>query len=169
VLIITPNQPQLLVSSMAPHLSKDLHNRVVKWWMERGMTYRELAIMAGCSIGMIYTILDYHYTYGQSTNPLSEHTGWPCLLDAGDSIFLDQLLEREPMLYLDEIWRKLEILLSLLLLYNTLLSDLISPERLYQNKHRNGMIICVLFGKGRWLNMTTLTVSYFLTRVLSTT
>jgi transposase len=74
------------------------------------MTYRELALMAGCSIGTIYTILDYHYTYGhgQSTNPLSEHTGQPRLLDAGDSIFLDQLLEREPMLYLDEILSRLE-------------------------------------------------------------
>jgi transposase len=41
--------------------------------MERGMTYRELANMAECSIGTIYTILDYHHTYGQSTNPLSEN------------------------------------------------------------------------------------------------
>jgi transposase len=95
---------------MAPHFSKDLRDRVVKWWMERGMTYRELALMAGCSIGTIYTILDYHYTYGhgQSTNPLSERTGQPRLLDAGDSIFLDQLLERGPMLYLDEILSRLE-------------------------------------------------------------
>jgi transposase len=93
---------------MAPHLSKDLHDQVVKWRMEKGMSYRELAYLEDCSIGTIYTILNYHYTYGQSTNPLSERTGWPHLLDAGDIIFLDQLLERESMLYLDEILSRLE-------------------------------------------------------------
>ena len=88
---------------MALHMSKDLRDRVVKWRMEMGMTYRQLAEMAGCSIGTIYTILAYHKTYGQSTNPLAECTGRPRLLDQDDVAFIDQLLEREPMLYLDEI------------------------------------------------------------------
>src|SRR5258705_1317233 len=76
--------------------------------MERGMSYRQLAGMRGCSIGTIRTILYYHNTYGQSTNPLSEHTGRPHLPDEGDTIFLDQLLQREPMPYLDEISSRLE-------------------------------------------------------------
>jgi transposase len=92
---------------MAPHLSKDLRDQVVKWWMEMGMPYRQLAEMAGCSIGTIHTILSYHKTYGQSTNPLAERTGWPLLLDQDDITFIDQLLEQEPMLYLDEISSKL--------------------------------------------------------------
>ena len=44
----------------------------------------------------------------QLCNPLLECTGQPHLLDAGDIISLDQLLEREPMLYLDEIISRLE-------------------------------------------------------------
>jgi transposase len=93
---------------MAPHLSKDLCDHVVKWWMESGMTYRELANLAECSIGTICTILSYYKTYGQSTNPLAERTGWPRLLDQDDRVFIDQLLEREPLLYLDEISSRLE-------------------------------------------------------------
>jgi transposase len=81
---------------MAPHLSKDrVRDRVVKWRMESGMNYCELANLAECSIGTICTILSYYKTYGQSTNPLTECTGQPCLLDQDDRVFIDQLLERE--------------------------------------------------------------------------
>jgi transposase len=93
---------------MAPHLSKDLRDRVVNWRMEHGLSYRELANLAKCSIGTISNIFYYHSTYGQSTNPLSERIGRPRLLDDGDMTFLDQLLDREPTLYLDEILVKLE-------------------------------------------------------------
>jgi transposase len=64
--------------------------------------------LAECSIGTICTILSYYKTYGQSTNPLAERTGQPHLLDQDDRVFIDQLLEREPLLYLDEISSRLE-------------------------------------------------------------
>ena len=93
---------------MAPHLLKDLCDCVVKWRMESGMTYRELVNLAECSIGTICTTLSYYKTYGQSTNPLAERTGQPCLLNQDDRVFTDQLLKKEPLLYLDEISSRLE-------------------------------------------------------------
>jgi hypothetical protein len=45
------------VRSMAPHLSKDLHDRVVKWRTDHCYTYRKLADLAGCSIETIANIL----------------------------------------------------------------------------------------------------------------
>ncbi|KAF8808608.1 hypothetical protein BYT27DRAFT_7096000, partial [Phlegmacium glaucopus] len=54
---------------MAPHLLKDLHDCIVKWWSDHGYMYQKLADLAGCSIGTITNILTYHNHYGTSVNP----------------------------------------------------------------------------------------------------
>jgi transposase len=92
---------------MVRPLSKDLRDRVVRWRIEDGKTYRELAHLANCSIGTISNILRFHHTFGQSTNPFGYRPGQPPLLNAGDMEFLDKLLEREPCLFLDELQDRL--------------------------------------------------------------
>ena len=62
-------------SAMAPHLSKDLRDRVVQWRLTDQKTYCKLSALAGCSIGTISNILRYHHTFGQSTNPLTCQQG----------------------------------------------------------------------------------------------
>ena len=88
---------------MVPPLSKDLQDRVVHWRLEDGKTYRKLAKLAGCSIGTVANILYYHHKFGQSTNPFNRRTGPASLLNAGDMDFINELLEREPCLFLDEL------------------------------------------------------------------
>lgn len=88
---------------MAPPLSKDLRDRVVHWRLKDGKTYRELAKLAGCSIGTIANILHYHCEFGQSTNPFNHRPGPTPLLNAEDMHFISELLEREPCLFLDEL------------------------------------------------------------------
>ena len=63
---------------MAPHLSKDLRDRVVKWQTYHGYTYRKLADLAG---GAIANILTYHNHHGTSVNPFRYYPGRPRLLD----------------------------------------------------------------------------------------
>ena len=92
---------------MVPPLSRDLCNRVVRWRTEDGKTYRELAHLAGCSIGTISNILYFHHIFGQSTNPFGNRPEQPPMLNAGDMQFLDGLLEREPCLFLDELQDRL--------------------------------------------------------------
>ena len=75
--------------------------RVVHWRLEDGKTYRELAKLAGCSIGTIANILHYHHKFGQSTNPFNRWPGPAPLLNAGDMDFIDELLEREPYFWMN--------------------------------------------------------------------
>ena len=93
---------------MVPPLSKDLRDRVIHWRLEDGKTYRELAKLAGCSIGTITNILHYHHKFGQSTNPFNRWPGPAPLLNAGDMDFINELLDREPCLFLDELQDRLE-------------------------------------------------------------
>jgi len=92
---------------MAPQLSKDLRDCVVKWRVDHGYTYRKLSQLAGCSIGTIANILAYHNLYGTSVNPFRHYPGRPRLLDSQDRAYVDELLHREPTIYLDEIQLKL--------------------------------------------------------------
>jgi transposase len=92
---------------MVPPLSRDLRDSIVRWRIEDGKTYHELAHLAGCSIGTISNILRFHHLFGQSTNPFSYWPGQPPKLNARDMEFLDKLLEREPCLFLDELQGRL--------------------------------------------------------------
>jgi transposase len=76
--------------------------------LEDGKTYTELAKLAGCSIGTIANILRYHHEFGQSTNPFNQRPGRAPLLNVEDMEYIDELLERDPCLFLDEIQDRLE-------------------------------------------------------------
>jgi hypothetical protein len=93
---------------MAPPLSKDLRDQVVKWRAKYNWLYHKLAEVAGCSIGTVFSILHYHNTYGQSTNSLGCKIGRTRLLGIDDLKYLDELLEVESSIYLDEVWDKLD-------------------------------------------------------------
>jgi hypothetical protein len=76
---------------MAPPLSKDLCDQVVKWRAKYNWTYHKLAEVAGCSTCTVSSILHYHDTYGQSTNLLGCKTGWTWLLGIDNLKYLDEL------------------------------------------------------------------------------
>ncbi|KAF8805244.1 hypothetical protein BYT27DRAFT_7192974, partial [Phlegmacium glaucopus] len=87
---------------MAPHLSKDLRDRIVRWRSDHGYTYQKLEDLAGCSIGTIANILTYHNYYGTPVNPFRYYPGRPHLLDEQDRVYIYSLLKIEPTIYLDE-------------------------------------------------------------------
>jgi uncharacterized protein YerC len=76
-----------------PHpLSKDLHDRIVKWRFE-GQTYEEIAQIASCSVGTVFNVLKCFRNYGQSTHPIAKDFSSLSSLNYGDLMFLDRLLE----------------------------------------------------------------------------
>jgi hypothetical protein len=93
---------------MAPPLSKDLRDQVFTWRAKYNWLYRKHAEVAGCSIGTVFSILHYHDTYSQSTNLLGCKTGQTRLLGIDNLKYLDELLEVEPLIYLDEVRDKLD-------------------------------------------------------------
>ncbi|KZP18179.1 hypothetical protein FIBSPDRAFT_676564, partial [Athelia psychrophila] len=88
---------------MPPPLPKALRDNIVRWRNEHNYTYRRIAELANCSIGTVSNILQCYHDHGQSTNPLGQRTGRNRILEEGDLVFLDDLMERDPCLYLDEI------------------------------------------------------------------
>ncbi|KAF8814761.1 hypothetical protein BYT27DRAFT_7205724 [Phlegmacium glaucopus] len=94
---------------MAPHLSKDLRDIIVRWRSDHGYTYQQLEDLAGCSIGTIANILTYHNHYSTLVNPFRYYPGCPRLLDKQDRVYIYSLLQSEPTIYLDEIQVKLSL------------------------------------------------------------
>jgi transposase len=78
---------------MAPHLSKDLDDCVVKWRTDHGYTYRKLADLVGCSIETIANILTYYNHHGTSVNPFNRYyPGRPRLLDEQDRVYIEKMV-----------------------------------------------------------------------------
>jgi len=84
-------------------LSDDLKNRIVRWYYEEELSYREIRDRAECSIGLISKVLQNHRQYGVVTNPFSRRTGRPPNIADGDVEYIASLLEANPVLYLDEL------------------------------------------------------------------
>jgi hypothetical protein len=89
---------------MVPPLSR---RHVVHWRNEDGRTYCELALLADCAIGTIGNIPHFRHFFEQSANPFGYWPGQPPMLDARDMEFLDELLKREPCLFLDKLQGRL--------------------------------------------------------------
>jgi transposase len=71
-------------------------------------SYRQIALVAGCSIGTVYNVLQLHREYGQVTNPLAEPTHKRhIVMDEADYKFVRGLVTAQPTLYLDEIQDRL--------------------------------------------------------------
>ena len=96
-----------LILTMTPALSDDLKIRIVSWYFEEGLTYREIRDRANCSIGLISKVMSNYSAHGQVTNPFSKQTGRPTKIQDGDVEYISSLIEANPVLYLDEIQHQL--------------------------------------------------------------
>jgi transposase len=72
------------------------------------VAHTTIASLAKCSIGTVSNVLRCQQVFGQSTNPFGRRPRREPDLDAGDLVFVDELLDREPRLYLGEIQERLE-------------------------------------------------------------
>ncbi|KAF8887464.1 hypothetical protein CPB84DRAFT_1652925, partial [Gymnopilus junonius] len=54
---------------MAPHLTTKLHERFVAWHEEMGISMKEIAGLAKCSVQMVQNVLGFHRDYGVISNP----------------------------------------------------------------------------------------------------
>jgi len=93
---------------MPPPLSIDLKERIVKWYFEDGMTYRDICDQGRVSLGLVSnTIRNYQEFDGQVNNPFRRYTGRPSYLSDEDMAFVESTLEANPSMYLDELQKKL--------------------------------------------------------------
>ena len=92
---------------MPPQLSEDLKKRIVKWYFEDGLTYREIRDLGGVSLGLISnTIQNYHDFDGQVKNPFRCITGRPSYINEDDIAFIESTLKANPSIYLDELQKQ---------------------------------------------------------------
>jgi hypothetical protein len=89
-------------------LSVDLKERIVKWYFEDGLTYRDIRDQARVSLGLISnTIRNFQEFSGQVVNPFRRHTGRPSYLNDQDMAFIQSTLDANPSIYLDELQKRL--------------------------------------------------------------
>ena len=88
-------------------LSKDLKERIVKWYYEDQDTMAQIASQARCSIGTVSNVLRVYREYGDVKDPFRQYTGRPSKLSEADLKFLDAIVVANPSLYLDEIQQRL--------------------------------------------------------------
>ena len=88
-------------------LSIDLKERIVKWYFEDGLTYRDIRDQARVSLGLISnTIRNFQEFSGQVVNPFRRHTGRPSYLNDQDMAFIQSTLDANPSIYLDELQKR---------------------------------------------------------------
>ncbi|KAF8959397.1 hypothetical protein BDZ97DRAFT_1667184, partial [Flammula alnicola] len=65
---------------------------------------------ANCSIGLVFKVFHNFRAHGQVNNPFTKCTGRPRLLTSHhrDIEYISALLDANPVLYLDEIQRRME-------------------------------------------------------------
>ena len=88
-------------------LSKDLKDRIVRWYYEDQDTMAEIAARARCAIGTVSNVLRVYREYGKVQDPFRQYTGRPSKLSEADLKFLDTIVVANPSLYLDEIQQRL--------------------------------------------------------------
>ncbi|KAJ3804510.1 hypothetical protein F5876DRAFT_2396, partial [Lentinula aff. lateritia] len=91
-----------------PAVSVDLKKCFYRWYTGEGLTIRDCAARAGCSVGLVAKVLKNMENHGMVINPFSKHTGRPRELDDGDVQYICQLLKAHPTIYLDEVQQKVE-------------------------------------------------------------
>jgi len=93
---------------MPPQLSIDLKERILKWYFEDGLTYRDICDQARVSLGLISnTIRNFQEFGGQVVNPFRRHTGRPSYLNDQDMAFIQSTINANPSIYLDELQKRL--------------------------------------------------------------
>jgi transposase len=90
---------------MPPPLSVDLKERIIKWYFEDGLTYRDIHDQSRVSLGLISnTIRNYQECGGHSFRRI---TGRPSYLNDQDMAFIQSTLYANPLIYLDELQKRL--------------------------------------------------------------
>jgi hypothetical protein len=85
---------------MAPEMSTDLKQRMVTWYLEDSLTHRDIARLAGCSIGRVVCIISATTV----KYPFTSYRNWSSIYCARWWItHLFSLLAANPVLYLDEL------------------------------------------------------------------
>ena len=93
---------------MPPQLLEDLKKRIVKWYYKNGLMYREIRNLEGVSLGLISNnIQNYHDFDGQVKNPFQHITGQLSYLNEDNITFIESILKANPLIYLDELPKKL--------------------------------------------------------------
>ena len=91
-------------------LSKDLKKRVVHLYSQGDVTMCEVAETFDVSLGFIHNIVACHRQFGQVTNL---HTpgphGCPQILNAIDTLFIQEVIKANQSIYLDKLQYKLAI------------------------------------------------------------
>jgi len=91
-------------------LSKDLKARVADIYSQGDMTMREVAEMFTVSLGFTHNVIAHHRRFGQITSPCtSGPRGRRRVLDTIDMLFIQEIIEVNPSIYLDELQHKLAI------------------------------------------------------------
>ena len=88
---------------MAPHLSRELRERIIVWHYEPHKKAPEIATLAGCTVHTVYNVLALHRDFGSIDNPFARTRGRSRALDIGDMNYLASLLNAHPKIYLDEL------------------------------------------------------------------
>lgn len=97
----------LQLSTVAPPVSLELHERIVVWRYELNIPIDAIVQLSGHSKWTVNYVLSAFHDYNQVINQLTRPQGQPRLLDRDDLNFIDSILAAEPGLYLDEIQEKL--------------------------------------------------------------
>jgi transposase len=88
---------------MAPHLSQEMRNAIVRWKFVLGKSDEEMAALAGCSEHTVREVIRLHNEFGVVSNPIARLRGRTRALSTEDINYIASILDANPTLYLDEI------------------------------------------------------------------
>lgn len=98
---------------MVAALAEDLKTRFIPWYFDEGLTMKQIATRAQCSISTVWVTIDNYRRYGQVTNPYGSRLGRECILDYADAAYVRHLVDANPSIYLDELQEKLAVMRNL--------------------------------------------------------
>jgi transposase len=94
---------------MAPHLSREMRERIIVWHYELHKSPPEIAQLASCSVRTVYNVLSLHRDFDTVDNPFAQPCGRSRALDTGDMTYIASLLDARPKMYLDELQSELAL------------------------------------------------------------
>jgi transposase len=98
-----------LSRSMAPHLSREMRERIIVWHYELQKSPPEIAQLASCSVRTVYNVLSLHRDFDTVDNPFAQPRGRSRALNTGDMTYIASLLDARPKMYLDELQSELAL------------------------------------------------------------
>ena len=156
---------------MPAQLSEDLKKRIVKWYFEDGLTYRDIRDQGNVSLGLISNTIRNYCAFHEVNNSFQRCTGWPSYLNNEDMAFIESTLIANPSIYLDELQKRL---------YDTRNLEQSQPSLVHlhqpnilgnglQKHPPKGMRSCAVCGRSQWQNTLIRLSLFFLTKAPSIT